>query len=231
VSSDEALITIGTVTGAVFIFYLLWRFVLRRFLPERVGEVINKLVPALILVVLLTTGLLIIDPDQADTLFDATLRYIPRAFVAVIVVVVASALGEILGEIVDSAVRPMSPVMAARAGLVVKSVVVAVGVIIVLQHLGVSADIILILSAAVAFGAALTIALLIGLGGVPVARQVAAGRHVQERYETGQIIRVGDVEGRIVSIGLSTTRLEAMDGGFVEIPNQSFLEQPIIRQP
>ena len=41
------------------------------------------------------------------------------------------------------------------------------------------------------------------------------------------MIRVGLVEGRIVDIGMATTRVEAMDGGTVSIPNDQFLEGPV----
>jgi small-conductance mechanosensitive channel len=113
--------------------------------------------------------------------------------------------------------------MAARGRIAVSSLVLAVGVVIALQQVGISTDIILILVAAVSFGIALTLALAFGLGAVPVARQVAAGRHVKERHAEGQMVRVGEVEGRVASIGLATTRIESMDGGFIEIPHAEFL--------
>ena len=102
-----------------------------------------------------------------------------------------------------------------------------VGIIIALQQIGISTDIILLLVGALAFGTALAGGLAIGLGAVPVARQVAAGRHIQNRYEEGQMVRVGMVEGRITDIGMASTRIEAMDGGTVAVPNDQFLEEPV----
>jgi len=121
----------------------------------------------------------------------------------------------------------MSAVIAARARLAASSLILGVGVIIALQQVGISTDIILLLVGALALGTALAGGLAVGLGSVPVARQVAAGRHIQNRYEEGQTVRVGLVEGRIVDIGMATTRLEGMDGGTVSIPNDQFLEGPV----
>ena len=227
-SGTEALTTIAGVFGALLVAYVVWRLVRRR-LPDRAAELIGQLLPVIALVVLLVTGLIIIDPDQGDLLLESTLRYLPQAFVAIIVVILARALGKILGVITETALQRVSPVMAIRSRLAVSSVVLGVGVIIALQQLGISTDILLLLVAGMVFATALAGALLFGLGGLPIAKQVAAGRHVQERYEEGQVIRLDGTEGRIVSIGLSTTRIEAMDGGVVEIPNQHFLEHPVTR--
>lgn len=227
-SGSEALTTIVSVLGSLLVAYVVWRIVRGR-LPERAADLIGQLLPVIALVVLLVTGLIIIDPDQGDLLLESTLRYLPQAFVAIIVVILARALGKILGVITETALQRVSPVVASRSRLAISSVVLGVGLIIALQQLGISTDILLLLVAGMVFGTALAVGLLIGLGGLPLARQVAAGRHVQERYEEGQFIRLESVEGRIVSVGLSTTRIEAMDGGVIEIPNQNFLEHPVTR--
>ena len=160
---------------------------------------------------------------QADLLVDGVANYVPVLLVAVIVVILARALGRILGLFVETALHSVSPVIAARGRIGVSSLILGVGVIIAMQQLGISADIILILVGALAFGSALAIALAVGHGAVPLTRQVAAGRHVKDRFEAGQMVRIGDLEGRIAGIGLASTRLEAMDGGFIEVPNEEFL--------
>lgn len=227
-TATEALTTLAVVIGALAVLWVVWRLVKRR-LPERLADVVSQLIPVTVLIILLVTGLLILDPDQGDRLLESTLAYLPQAFVAVVVVIVARALGRIVGVITETALQRISPVVAARSKLAASSVILGVGIIIALQQLGISTDIVLLLVAGLVFGTALAIALLVGLGGLPLAKQVAAGRHVQERYEVGQVIRVLDHEGRITSIGLSTTRIEAMDGGVVDLPNRTLLEHPVIR--
>ena len=227
-STQEALLTLAIVVGALLVAYVAWRLVRRR-LPERMADLVGQLVPIVALVVLLVTGLVIVDPDQGDLLLESTLRYLPQAFVAVIVVIIARALGRILGTIIETALQRVSPVLASRSKLAVAAVVMGVGILIALQQLGISTDILMLLVAGLVLATALSVSLLVGLGGLPLAKQVAAGRHVQERYEEGQVIRVEGHEGRIVSIGLSTTRIEAMDGGVTDLPNRVLLEHPVTR--
>ena len=225
-SGREALITAGSVIVVLAAIWFGWKLA-RKKLPEKPAGLVDQVLPVLFLAVLVVTALVIVDPDQADLLLESTLRYLPRALVALIVVILARALGKIVGTLIEAALGRMSAVIAARARMAVSSVILGVGIIIALQQIGISTDIILLLVGALAGGAALAGGLAIGLGALPVARNVAAGRHVRDRYAEGQQVRVGEVEGRIVAIGMSTTRLEGMDGGFVEVPNEVFLAGPV----
>ena len=218
----EGLIIVGVATAALLLLSALWRLYRGR-IPEQVRNLVDQLVPVVVIAGIVVSVLIAIDRDQADRLVDGLVGFVPVLLVAIIIVILARALGRILGLFVETALRNLSPVVASRGRIGVSSLVLGVGVIVALQQLGIPADIILILVAAVAFGTALALALAVGLGAVPLARQVAAGRHVKDAFDQGQLIKVAAVEGRIVSIGLASTRIEAMDGGFVEVPNDEFL--------
>jgi small-conductance mechanosensitive channel len=223
---QAALITAGSVIAVLVAVWAVWKVAGRR-LPEKLRDMVDQVLPVLYIAVLVVTALVIIDPEQADLLLESTLRYLPQGLVALIVVILARAVGKIVGTLIEAALTRMSAAIAARARMAASSLILGVGVIIALQQIGISTDIILLLVGALAFGTALAGGLAIGLGSVPVARQVAAGRHIQNRYEEGMMVRIGIVEGRIVDIGMATTRLEAMDGGVVAIPNDQFLDGPV----
>jgi small-conductance mechanosensitive channel len=225
-SWQEALITAGSVIAVLVVIWAVWKVAGRR-LPEKLREMIDQVLPVLYIAVLVVTALVIIDPKQADLLLESTLRYLPQGLVALIVVILARALGKIVGTLIEAAFSRMSASIAARARMAASSLILGVGIIIALQQVGISTDIILLLIGALAFGSALAGGLAIGLGTVPVARQVAAGRHIQNQYETGQMVRIGTVEGRIADIGMAATRVEGMDGGIVAIPNDQFLDGPV----
>lgn len=227
---NEALVTLGIVAAICLAIWIAGRLI-KRLLGGKMGEVvevISQLIPILILGTVAIGLLLIIDPDQGDVLLDSLIKSVPRIMLALIIVIVARGIGRIAGMLTETALRRTSPVMASRARMLVSSVILFIGVIIALQQVGISTDIILILVAALAFGTALTLALSVGLGSVQFARQVAAGRHVQHRFEAGQFIKFEGVEGRVQSIGLSSTRIEAMDGGVIDVPNESFLSEAVL---
>lgn len=218
----ESLIIVGGTVAAVMLLWGLW-LLLRSRVPEQVRDIVDQLIPVVVIAGIVMSILIAVDREQADLLVDGVARFVPIVLVAVIIVILARAVGRILGLLVETALRGVSPVIASRGRIGVSSLILGVGAIIALQQLGISADIILLLVGALAFGTALALALAVGHGAVPLARQVAAGRHVKDRFATGQMVRVREVEGRIESIGLASTRIAAMDGGFVEVPNDDFL--------
>lgn len=222
---QERLITVAVVVGVMLVIWLIGRFVSKR--AGRLSDLVGQLVPVLVAAVGVIGVLVVIDPDQAQQLADSVISSVPKVMIAVIVIIVARALGRIVGLFAETALRGVSPSLASRARLVLSSVILGIGVIIALQQVGVSTDIILILVAALAFGGALALALGAGLGSVPLAKQVAAGRHVANRYNPGERVRVGDAEGPIAEIGLASTRIRVGDDRFVDVPNEEFIARAI----
>lgn len=220
--TQERITAAAIAVGVALVIWIIGK-VARRRVGEQWKELVGQLVPVLVFAVLVVGGLMVADPDQASDLLSSIPGAVFDIAVAVVIVVIAQALGRVAGLFVETALRRISPGLAGRARLMLSSIILGVGLVIALQQVGVSTDIILILVAAVAFGTALTMALGVGLGSVPVARHVAAGRHVHNRYTTGDHIRVGDIDGKILEIGLSTTRVEVAEGRAVDIPNGEFI--------
>ena len=220
--TQERITAAAIAVGIALVIWIVGKVAKRR-VGDQWKELVDQLVPVLVFAVLVVGGLMVADPDQASDLLSSIPGAVFDIAVAVVIVVIAQALGRVAGLFVETAMRRMSPALAGRARLMLSSIILGVGVVIALQQVGVSTDIILILVAALAFGAALTLALGVGLGSVPVARHVAAGRHVHNRYTTGDQIRVGDIDGKILEIGLSTTRIEVGEGRAVDIPNGEFI--------
>lgn len=223
---ERRLVALAVVVGLVVVIWVIGKLITRK-AGGRFAELVGQLIPVLMTAVAVIGVLVIIDPDQADRLSDSVIGSVPKVMIAVIVVIVARALGRIVGLFAETALRSVSPALASRARLVLSSVILGVGLIIALQQVGISTDIILILVAALAFGGALAMALGAGLGSVPLARQVAAGRHVAKRYNTGEKIRVGDTEGPIIEIGMASTRIEVGDNRYVDVPNLDFIANAI----
>ncbi|MEL6177610.1 MAG: mechanosensitive ion channel domain-containing protein [Myxococcota bacterium] len=74
---------------------------------------------------------------------------------------------------------------------------------------------------------ALPVILGVGLAIQDLARNLIAGviMSVDREFEEGDVLRVGEHEGEVLSIGLRNIKLEAFDGHVVEIPNAHFLNQ------
>ena len=223
----ETTIATAATVAAVIIVTLVAKRLLAKRVPEQLGELIGQLVPVVILTAVVVGILVILDPDQTDKLLDATINFVPKALVAVLVIILSRSAGKILGLFIEGAMRRISPALAKRVSMAVSGVLLGIGVIIALDQLGVSTDIILLLVAALAFGTALAGGLAVGLGSLAISRQVAAGRYVQDRFRPGQLLSIDGVQGRLMSVGLSATHLEGEDGAVFEVPNERFLQGPV----
>lgn len=220
----QTIIATGSTVAIIIVVTLIVGRVVGSRVNEQLQGLVQQLVPVVIVTSILMGTLIIIDPSQAGRLLDATFSFIPKAVVAVLIILITRSLGRIVGTIIETALRSSSPILARRAGFGLSMGILGVGLIIALEQLGVPTNIILILVAALAFGSALAGGLAVGLGSLSISRQVASGRYVQDRFKPGQLLRIEGIEGRVVNIGLSSTNLEGRDGTAYRVPNEVFLQ-------
>ena len=144
---QERLIVLAVVLGLMLAVWLIGRFLAKK-LPDSFSKLVTQLLPVLLTAIAVIGLLVIIDPEQAQRLSDSVISSVPKVMIAVIVVIVARALGRIVGLFAETALRPVSASLAGRARLILSSVILGIGLIIALQQVGVSTNIILILVAA-----------------------------------------------------------------------------------
>jgi hypothetical protein len=208
----------------------LWqRLILKRgseHLPPRrpptrvVGEVVFWLV-ILIFVTLATeiTGLSIFGSwlKQAAT-------YLPLAIAGLLIVLV--------GFVVSSLFRDLVASNAASAGLsqgdllarTVQVVIMLTAIILGIDQIGID---IMFLSVMVGIILATMLgglALAFGLGARTHVSNIIAANQLRQRYQDGDIIRIGDIEGRILAITVSRVTIET-ESGNVDVPAKLFDEQ------
>jgi small-conductance mechanosensitive channel len=147
------------------------------------------------------------------------------------IIIIAFVLSKLGGVIVEQAIRPRSPALAVRARGVVAGAVVVIGLLLAMKQMGLETDVLMIVVAGVVATATLAGGLGIGLGSQPLARQIAAGRHVEDRFTIGQVVRVGDLAGRISSIDMASVTLVDEAGRAWVVPHLSFLDNAVETSP
>ena len=101
-------------------------------------------------------------------------------------------------------------------------------VLLALGQLGVNTELLTLAFAAVLLCLASAMALLIGLGGRHVAREVAAGRYLRRIVNEGDHVRSGEVEGTVVALHAATTEMDSADAAAPRMcPNTLMLQGPI----
>jgi len=166
-----------------------------------------------------------------ESLVTGTIAFIPRLIVGVIVIIVAFVLSRLGGILVEQSMRKHSALLASRAKGVVGGAILVIGLLLALKQMGMETDVLLLLLAGIVITAALAGGLGVGLGSQPLAKEIAAGRHVEDRFTVGQMVKLSGVEGRIDSIHLASVRVVAEDGTIFEIPNTTFLDGPVATSP
>ena len=83
--------------------------------------------------------------------------------------------------------------------------------------------IIYILVGGIVLSLAFSFALLAGLGGQEVARNIAAGRSLRHQLVPGSIVGVGQVSGTVVELHPATVELERADGVHLHMPYSTMI--------
>jgi hypothetical protein len=108
----------------------------------------------------------------------------------------------------------------------IELVIVALVTLIAAGQLGIDTTVLNILVAAIAFGAALAMALLIGTGGRETSREIAAGRALAKYLSVGDSIDVAGVQGTVTEMR-PTVIIVRNDGGEVVLNNTMAQSEPM----
>lgn len=158
----------------------------------------------------LVVALGIVQPDSLDRLIEDTISFIPKVLSAAIIVIAANVVSAFATTALSGAVGRL-PIQTQRlAHTVVKATIITLAVLLAVGQLGVNTDVLNLGVAAVFFGVAASLTLLVGLGGNGVAREVAATRALRRLVDTGDTLDVGGFRGAVVAI--HPTAVEIADG-------------------
>lgn len=217
-------LSVGAVGGA-------W---LRRSLQKKANRTVIREIAApasLFLFWLATaTGVIIatatLSPDTLRPLPSQILNWLPNVLAAGLVLLVGYA---IAGAASRSIARAFERATGNRSRLAERSLrtaVIASSTVLALGQLGVETTILIVLTAGVVLAAALTTALLAGLGGRTVAQSIAAGRALSPHLQEGQQIRLGTDTYTIVELRPATAVLQSNAHEQLVITYTTLLDTP-----
>lgn len=216
-----------TIVARVVVAALFGRGRLGQVLDKEARTTIANSIAALVLVVSLVLILSARNEVIRQDLLVSTIGFMPKLVVGVVVVIAAFVLAKLAGVLAEQAMRSRSALLATRLRGAVSATIMVVGILLAVKQMGLETDVLMILVAGVVATATLAGGLSIGLGVVSLAKQIAAGRHVEDRFQVGQMIEVSGVSGRIRSVHMASVEVLAEDGSVWEIPHATFLDNPV----
>ncbi len=182
-----------------------------------------------------------VSPDDLDQLGTDAIKFLPKAIAALVIIIAANVASTFAAAAVARSLAGTGS--AARfAPMITKFSILGGGAIIAAGQTGVDTVVVNIAVAALLFGVAGSLALLIGLGGRQVAGEIAAGRAWRNALRLGDRIEaavspaardassegIATVAGVVVEVHPTAVELDA-SGTTIFVPNSRLLDSVVAR--
>ena len=154
-------------------------------------------------------------------LFARLTQYLPDLAFAIAIVLAGFLLASAAGQGIESTARRAELGSAVTMGRLAQAGVMTAAALVAADQIGVESTL-LIVAFAITVGSALgAIALAFGIGSGPMVGNLIAARNVRKVYRTGQLVRIGAIEGRILEVGSTMVAIDTSDGT-VQVPASRF---------
>ena len=195
----EVVIGLGLAVGGLILGSILAPLT-RRWLSARPQEAVREsarsagsFVFGLCIAVGLVGALGVASPDSLKPLPGDIAKFVPRAVVAGLLVITGRIVAGVVVTAVGRAMLRATGRQSKGALRTVEVTIIALVALVAAGQLGIDTTILNILVAAIAFGGALALALLIGTGGREVSGEIAAGRAIARYVAVGDSVAVGEL--------------------------------------
>jgi hypothetical protein len=156
------------------------------------------------------------------------LSYLPRLVGGVIIMLFGFVGGTLARHLVEQAAAGVGVAHSSLFGRLTQIVVVASGLVIGVGQLGVDVSFLVQLVTVLAGAALGGIALVLALGTRQHLANLVGARYLRKYFSIGDLVRVGELEGRIVEIADGCLFIETVDGD-ASVPACYFTSEPFLK--
>ncbi len=150
--------------------------------------------------------------------------YLPNLLAALLIVFAGLIAAKLIGSAVARGAANTGMAFGPGIAATARGTVLLVAFVVAIEQVGIKADLLIVI-VAVVVGAALTGAgLAFGLGARTAVSNIISSYYVAQAYSVGQIVRLGDIEGKIVQTTPTAVFVAGPDGR-VMIPAKHFSEE------
>jgi len=194
----------------------------------RLGQALPEVVGAfafwLVFIFFLGAAVEVIGLPLVTTTLTRFAYYLPNVLGAVLLVLVGLLIGNLVRHWVSRASQSAGVAYGGALGRVAQIAVLMISVVIAIEELGIEGEL-LVLLVAIGVGSMLAGAsLAFGLGARTAVSNLIARHYLTQAYSVGQTVRIGDVQGRIIST-TPTGVILAGSTGQVHVPAQRFTDE------
>jgi MFS family permease len=164
-----------------------------------------------------------VSPESLRDLPGDMLSYFPRVLVAGFILIAGHVLSLIVATVLQTALSRASGQRSTEIARAARFALMGAALILALGQLGVNTTILTIAIAALMLGVSVAFALLVGLGGRDVAREIAAGRYVRRLLDVGDAVNSGEFQGVVRGVHPATLELELANSAHIHVPYSHLL--------
>jgi hypothetical protein len=158
---------------------------------------------------------------------DRVVAYLPTLIAGGLIILAGYLVSGLIRDLVSAAFAGAGSAQNELFGLAAQGAVFLTAVVVGLDQIGIDVTFLMILLAVVVAGLLLSLALAFGSGSRTFVGNLIAAHHVRQLVEPGQLLRVGDIQGRLLEIS-PTCAILLTDTGRVLLPAKLFQEQATI---
>ncbi len=159
-------------------------------------------------------------------LLERLLNFLPSVIAALIVFLLGSMVARLAGTWVSLLAAGGGLGSARQLGRLVQYIVSLFVAILALGVLGIQIGLLVTAITIIIAAFGLGIGLALGLGARTIVYHILAGYYVRQRYQPGQVIRVGQLSGEVSGTG-SVNTVVSTDEGITVVPNGVLLESTV----
>ena len=190
---------------------------------NRTAKVIGAVFFWAILIISFVLAIDLLNLSFVTSWVERILNYAPNVFAAILIISVAVIIGKYISGAISSFGQGVGLDHANTLGKLAQYLILLVAIVVAIDQIGFEIsfliDIIIIILAALLFAAALAF----GLGAKTSVGNILAAFYVRKQYKAGDLIKIGDIEGKIIKIDVNVVVVDT-DTGKVSIPAKEFNE-------
>ena len=188
---------------------------------------IASLAMSVFLIIGLVVALGVISPAALEQLPKDVIAFVPKLLSAAIIVIAANVLSSFAVAAIGPSMGRMPAAVQRRTLGIVKAAILGLGILLAIGQVGVDTTVINLAMAAIFFGLAGALMLLVALGGRTVAEEVASTRVLRRMFKEGDRVSLDSLNGTIVSVHPTAIELQMLSGETLLVPSSRFMSGTI----
>ena len=154
---------------------------------------------------------------------ESILKYSPNVLAAIVIISVAIIFGKFIAGAISSLGEQIGLDHANTLGRIAQYLILLTAIIIAIDQIGFEVMFLVNILNIILACSLLAAALAFGLGARTSVSNILASFYVRKRYKVGDIVKIGEIEGRIIKIDTTLVVMETETGQF-SIPAKEFNE-------